>query len=90
VKGVAWGGSDRARHRRHSSDGISYAEGQLHHVSNACNEILSVSDNQGELHMTSLMGMGFGQSEKHFDLKKMSQEQAAEYLWRRFVAPLER
>ncbi len=74
----------------HSSDGISYAEGQWHHGSNACNDILSVADNQGELHMTSLMGMGCGQLEKQFDLKRMSQEQAADYLWRRFVAPLER
>jgi hypothetical protein len=56
----------------HSSDGISYAEGQWHHGSNACNEILSVSDTQGELHMTSLMGIGFGQLERQFDLKRMS------------------
>jgi hypothetical protein len=74
----------------HSSDSISYAEGQWHYESNACNEILSVSDNQGELHLTSLMGMGFGQLERLFDLKRMTQEQAADYLWRRFVAPLER
>ena len=40
--------------------------------------------------MTSLMGVGFGQLERQFDLKRMSQEQAADYLWRRFVAPLER
>jgi TIR domain len=74
----------------HSSDGISYAEGQWHYETNACNEMLSVSDNQGELHMTSLMGVGFGQLEKQFDLKRMTQQQAADYLWRRFVAPLER
>ncbi|WP_324778806.1 toll/interleukin-1 receptor domain-containing protein [Thiobacillus sedimenti] len=74
----------------HSSDGISYAEGQWHHGSNACNEILTVSDTQGELYITSLMGMGFGQLERQFDLKQMSREQAADYLWRRFVAPLER
>ena len=73
-----------------SSDGISYAEGQWHHESNACNEILSVSDTEGELYMISLMGMGFGQLERQFDLKRMSQEQAAGDLWRRFVAPLER
>jgi hypothetical protein len=73
-----------------SSDGISYAEGQWNHGSNACNEILSISNNQGELHITSLMGMGFGLLEKQFDLKRMSQEQAADYLWRRFVAPLEK
>lgn len=74
---------------QNTSDGISYAEGQWHYGSNACNEI-PVSDNQGELHMTSFMGMGFGQLERQFDLKRMSQEQAADYLWRRFVAPLER
>jgi hypothetical protein len=74
----------------HSSDGISYAEGQLHHGSSACNEILSVSDTKGELHMTSLMAMGFGKLEIQFDLKRMSQEQAADYLWRRFVVPLDR
>lgn len=39
--------------------------------------------------MTSLMGLGFGQLERKFDLKRMSQEQSADYLWRRFVAPLE-
>jgi len=72
-----------------SNDGISYAEGQWRHGSNACNEILSVSDTQGELHMTSLMGTGFGQLGSQFDLTRMSHEQAADYLWRRFVAPLE-
>lgn len=74
----------------HSSDGISYAEGQWHHGANACNEILSVSDAQGELHLTSLMGMGFGPLERQLDLRQMSEEEAADYLWRRFVAPLER
>jgi hypothetical protein len=72
------------------SDGISYAEGQWHHGTNACNEILSISDAHDELHITSLMGTGFRQLEGQFDLKRMSQEQAADYLWRRFVAPLER
>lgn len=74
----------------HSSDGISYAEGAWHHGNSACNEILSVSDTEGELHMTSLMGVGLGQVERQFDLRRMTQEQAADYLWRRFVAPLER
>jgi hypothetical protein len=73
-----------------SSDAISYAEGQWHGGSNACNEILSISDDRGELRLTSLMGTGFGQLEKLFDLKRMSPEQAADYLWRRFVSPLER
>jgi TIR domain len=73
-----------------SSDGISYAEGHGHHSNNSCNESLTIADDRGELHLSSLMGMGFGQLEKIFNLKQMSQEQAADYLWRRFVAPLER
>jgi len=40
--------------------------------------------------MSSLMAMGFGKLEIQFDLKRMSQEQAADYLWRRFVGPFER
>jgi hypothetical protein len=73
----------------HSSDGISYAEGR-HFSENACNEILSISDDQGELHLTSLMGIGLGQLDRLFNLKRLSPEQAADYLWRRFVALLER
>lgn len=74
----------------HSPNGISYAEGALYHGTNACNEILTVTDEQGELHLSSLMGVGFGHIERQFDLKQMTQEQAADYLWRRFLMPLER
>jgi hypothetical protein len=73
-----------------SQDGVSYAEGRLRSGTNACNEALSVADDQGELHLSSLMGMGFGMIERQFDLKRMSPEQAADYLWRRFLLPLER
>jgi hypothetical protein len=74
----------------HSPNGISYAEGHLYHGTDACNEILSITDEQGELHVTSLMGVGFGHIERQFDLKHMTPEQAADYLWRRFLMPLER
>jgi TIR domain len=74
-----------------SSDGISYYEGQSFHGTNATNEVLSISDQGGELHLVSLMGdMGFGRIERDFDLKHMTPEQAADYLWRRFLLPLER
>jgi hypothetical protein len=73
-----------------SNDGISYAEGHGHHGGNSCNEMLSLGDARGELYLISLMGMGFGQIETLFNLKRLSQEEAANYLWRRFVAPLER
>jgi|SRR5579862_3995429 len=73
-----------------SPNGISYAEGHLHAGSNACNEVLSVEEAQGELHLSSMMGMGFGRVERQFDLKQMNPEQGADYLWRRFLLPLER
>jgi hypothetical protein len=72
-----------------SNDGISYAEGR-HYSDTSCNESLVLSEDRGELYLTSLMGIGFGRLDLSFDLKRMSREQAAEYLWRRFVAPLER
>lgn len=74
----------------HSADGISYAEGRIDYGSSACNEILSLSDDQGILYMTSIMGMGFESGGDGIDLKRMTGEQASDYLWRRFVAPLER
>jgi len=74
-----------------SSDGISYAEGNLFHGTNAANEILSIRDEDGELHLESLMGgIGFGHIERDFDLKHMTPDQAADYLWRRFLRPMER
>jgi hypothetical protein len=76
----------------HSSDGISYAEGRNHYERNRFNEILSLREINGDLFLSSLMGIGigFGQNEGTIDLKQMTPAQAAEYLWRRFVAPLER
>lgn len=92
---VFWDGRSACRCRiwlggMHSSDGISYAEGPLHYGTNSCNEMLSVSEDQGDLYLRSLMGIGFGQVDRQFDLKRMTPEQAADYLWRRFVTPLER
>jgi hypothetical protein len=34
--------------------------------------------------------MGMFEHEKGFDMERLSPDQAAEYLWQRFVAPLER
>jgi hypothetical protein len=63
----------------------------LFHDTNSCNEMLSISDEGGELHLVSLMGgIGFGDLERHFDLKHLTADQAADYLWRRFLKPLER
>ena len=73
-----------------SIDGISYAEGHSHYGGNSCNESLSLNEIGGQLYLSSLMGMGFSLAEKLFDMKRMTPEQCAEYLWRRFVSPLER
>lgn len=71
-----------------SRDGIAYNEGQAHNK-DACNEILSIEPSGDELCLRALFG-NFTQLEKEFDLKRLSDEEAAEYLWRRFIAPLER
>jgi hypothetical protein len=73
-----------------SGEVISYAEGRHHYGNNSFNESLALLDDRGALYLTSLMGISFGHLDVPFDLKRMTQEQAAEYLWRRFVAPLER
>jgi len=74
-----------------SSDGISYAEGNVYHGTNATNEVLSISKEGGDLHLVSLMGgIGFGHIERDFDLRHMTAPQAADYLWRRFLLALER
>jgi TIR domain-containing protein len=70
-------------------DGIAYAEGSTRFSGDACNETLSVEVAQSELYLRALMG-GFSQLERLFDLKRLTPQQAAEYLWRRFVTPLDR
>lgn len=70
----------------HSENGISYAEGST--VSgNGCNEILSLSQS-GQLQFQAIMAMGGFLHEKSFNLKALTAEDAAEYLWQRFVHPL--
>jgi len=72
-----------------SENGISYVEGRHSFGNNSCNEILSLADGAEDLGLSSLMGIGFGRVADHLDLKNLSPDQAAEYLWRRFVARLE-
>ncbi|MFC2254761.1 toll/interleukin-1 receptor domain-containing protein [Labrys portucalensis] len=73
-----------------AADGISFAEGHWFHGNGGTNEILSISDGQGDLRLSSLMGGITGRQLKQYDLKNLNPEQAADYLWRRFVEPLER
>ena len=67
---------------------ISYAEGSSIR-GNTMNESLSVNEVGGALAFWALMGEPFGRTLSDFDARNLSIEQAAEYLWRRFVAPLE-
>jgi hypothetical protein len=68
----------------HSADNICYSEGR-HMSGDSCNEIISLSI-AGGLHFQALMA-GFNFDRK-FDMKQLSADQAAEYLWQRFVSPL--
>ena len=43
---------------------------------------------QNELALSALMEMGWGDEEKGLNLKQLTPENAAEYLWRRFVSRL--
>ena len=73
-----------------AGDDIAYAEGQTMPGSNSLNEDLSIKDVDGELMLSSLMGAAFGRAGDGLDLNRLSPEEAAEYLWRRFVWGLER
>jgi hypothetical protein len=68
----------------HSADSICYAEGR-HMSGDSCNEMLSMAISDG-LHFQALMPSF--DSEKKFNMKHLSAESAAAYLWQRFVAPL--
>lgn len=52
------------------------------------NEALTLSDAEGELTLSTMMGM-FGGAGDGLDLKRLSPDEAAEYLWRRFSWNLE-
>lgn len=67
---------------------ISYAEGTAM-SSGAINDSIAVNIDGGDLTFRSLIGMGFGRSSQGLDISRLTSEQAADYLWRRFVAPLE-
>jgi hypothetical protein len=67
---------------------ISYAEGPSIR-GNAINESLSVTSTNGNLAFRTMMGAMFGRMAEGVDGESLDVEQAAEYLWRRFVSLLE-
>jgi len=73
------------------SNEISYYEGE-HDMGNAVNESLSIAHEQQDgLALNAMMSMGFGMKglPSEIDPHRMSPEQAAEYLWHRFLWRLE-
>lgn len=55
---------------------------------NAINDALGIADDGYELKLSALMKTGFSRAEavKKMDLDKLSPEEAAEYLWQRFIS----
>ncbi len=74
----------------HSSDGVSYADGLGDYGSKAFNEILAVKEDGVEIYLSALMGSALVTREGPFDPKRLTPDQAADYLWRRFITGLER
>lgn len=70
---------------------ILYAEGSRLPPKGTSNEMLSLADDGSEMFFTALMDMGIRFTGTHVprDTKRMTPEQAAEYLWSRFVAHIE-
>jgi hypothetical protein len=73
-----------------SSNEIGYYEGDRD-MGNTLNESLTIADEREGLALTALMNMGLGASRlpPGLDPRRMSAEEAAEYLWRRFLWRLE-
>lgn len=71
-------------------DQIGYYEGD-HDGGNSMNEVLSIGDEADGLALTALMNMGLGASRlpAGLDPRRMTAEEGAEYLWRRFLWRLE-
>ncbi|BFG80359.1 hypothetical protein PTKU46_83930 [Paraburkholderia terrae] len=72
----------------HSDNNICYSEGRQFSP-DSCNEILALSQGN-ELQFHALMTMGMLAEENLLDMKHLSADQAAAYLWQRFVSPLGR
>ena len=74
----------------HDENSLGYFEGPEHSDS-AVNEVLSVMvDDAGGMALKALMGGTLGQDFAGLKLDRLSVSGAAEFLWRRFVRPLER
>lgn len=74
--------------RSFGTDSIAFYEGRSF-GSGAMNESLSIADDAYELRLRALMSsVAFGRATEGFDTNKLTPQEAAEYLWRRFVTHL--
>lgn len=67
--------------------GIVYSEGQGADVEhdNSFQNLLTASSDEDGLHLRALMPELFGPANESIDPKRMTSEQAAQYLWQRFI-----
>ncbi len=68
------------------TDSICYAEGQAA-TNTSCNELLNLAKGD-ELLLEATVGMFSGEIGQEFDLKRLSLDDTADYLWQRFTVPL--
>ena len=73
----------------HSENSICFSKGR-HMSGDSCNEIIALSDSREELTLSALMAMSYTQFERTLNMKRLTPDEAANYMWHRFVAPLER
>lgn len=67
-------------------NGIQFSEGQRI-TDNSFNELLTIGQEE-RLHFEATMAMGLSEFERSINVKRMTPEQAAEYLWHRFTSRL--
>jgi hypothetical protein len=70
-------------------EGIAYYEGKDWGRGNALNDMLDVSECDGDLVLAAKMGSAFGPASEGLDLDRLSPVQAAAYFWRRLVSHLD-
>jgi hypothetical protein len=72
-----------------SPDGISYAEGSHARFNSAANEILTISSDPTSICFSALVGDSFAKINPELNLKRLSADGVAKYLWSKFANALE-
>jgi hypothetical protein len=72
-----------------NTDGICYAEGRATLSDNTCNELLMLAGDESELAFHATMNASVGRASEGLNPERLSPDEAAEYLWRRFIRNLD-